>query len=192
MKSRLSRAAALALSYICLASPGVPPAAPQTVSSEYEVKAAFLYNFARFVDWPSQAFPGEENSPFTLCLAGDPFEGALDKILQGETLDRRPLTVRRMSADNDIHGCHILYVGPSEARRVPEILNNLGNAPILTVGETDDFIDNGGIVRFVKTGSRIHFQINPDAAQSASLKVSSRLLHLADIVRPRRRAGVTR
>jgi hypothetical protein len=166
---------------ILLANPSL------AASTEYEVKAAFLYNFAKFVDWPAQAFAGN-GSAFTMCLAGDPFEGALDRTIQGEVLDGKPLMVRRITGGEDIQGCQIVYVGPSEADRSKEIISAAANAPILTVGETDDFINDGGIVRFVKTAGRIHFQVNPDAAQRVSLKVSSRLLRLADIVRPRQRA----
>jgi len=160
-------------------------------STEYEVKATFLYNFAKFVDWPAQAVPGS-GAAFTICLAGDPFEGALDRIIQGELLDGKPLMARRITASDDVQGCQIIYVAASEASRSRDIINAAANAPILTVGEADDFIDDGGMVRFVKTGGRIHFQINPDAAQRVSLKVSSRLLRLADIVRRRQHLGVIR
>jgi hypothetical protein len=170
---------------ILLASPS------RAASTEYEVKATFLYNFAKFVDWPPQAFSGN-GAAFTMCVAGDPFEGALDRTIQGEVLDGKPLMVRHITGPEDIQGCQIVYVSPSEAATSRDIINAAANAPILTVGETDDFINDGGIVRFVKTGGRIHFQINPDAAQRASLKVSSRLLRLADIVRPRQRVGEVR
>ncbi|HLH32133.1 MAG TPA: YfiR family protein, partial [Terriglobia bacterium] len=164
---------------------------PQAASTEDEVKAAFLFNFAKFVDWPMQSFPGSD-SPFTICVAGNAFDGALERIVQGETLDRRPLVVRPVPTGTDVRGCQILYIAPSEARRVPDLITAAGNNPVLTVGETGDFIEDGGTIRFVNAGGRIHFQINPDAAERASLKVSSRLLRLAEVVRPRRRAGVAR
>ena len=85
----------------------------------------------------------------------------------------------------------MIYLAPNENRR-SEIIDAAVNSPILTVGETDSFINEGGIIRFVRSGGRIHFQINPDAAERASLRVSARLLRLADIVRPRQRAGVIR
>ena len=175
---------------ICTIAVDGSVATSQPASAEYQVKAAFLYNFAKFVVWPPQAFPSPD-SPFTICLAGDPFEGALDRTVQGELLDRRPLMVRRIIPAEDLRGCQMIYVAPNE-RRSEEIINAAANSPILTVGETDDFINEGGIIHFVKSGSRIHFQINPDAAERASLRVSARLLRLADIVRPRQRAGVIR
>jgi len=158
----------------------------QSASTENRVKAGFIYNFAKFVDWPARAFR-LNSRVFTICLAGDPFEGELDTLIKGELLDGRRLTVHRLAEGEGARGCQILYVAPSEAHRFKEIVGTAANDPILTVGESEDFIDEGGIVRFVKTDERIHFQINPDAAQHAALKVSSRLLRLAEIVRPRRR-----
>ncbi len=166
-------------------------AVSQPASVEYQVKAAFLFNFAKFVEWPRQAF-ARTDSPLTICLAGDPFDGAVDRIVQGEVLDGRLLRVRRLNPGDDLRSCQIIYVAPSEARRSEEMINAVMNAPVLTVGESDNFINDGGMIRFVKTGGRIHFQINPDAAERASLKVSSRLLRLAEIVRPRQRAEGSR
>ena len=176
---------------ICTIAVDGSVATSQPASAEYQVKAAFLYNFAKFVVWPPQAFPSPD-SPFTICLAGDPFEGALDRTVQGELLDRRPLMVRRIIPAEDLRRCQMIYLAPNENRRSAEIIDAAANSPILTVGETDSFINEGGIIRFVRSGGRIHFQINPDAAERASLRVSARLLRLADIVRPRQGAGVIR
>ena len=173
---------------ICVMLVGARTSMLQGPSTESQVKAAFLYNFAKFIEWPSQVFP-RRDSGFTICLAGDPFEGALDKTVEGENLDNRPLVVRRIAPGEDMRGCQIVYVAPN-TQRLAEIVNAAGAAPILTVGETEEFINNGGIIRFTETGHRVHFQINPDAAERVSLKVSSRLLRLADIVRPRTRLGV--
>ncbi|HYR85877.1 MAG TPA: YfiR family protein [Terriglobia bacterium] len=180
--------AVAAAAVLCSCAVFVAPSASQSPTVEYQVKAAFLYNFAQFVEWPSQAF-SSPSDPFTFCLVGDPFEGALEKTLQGETLGGRPLAARRIGAPEDVRGCQLVYVGLSEVRRSAEIINAAANAPILMVGETEEFINAGGMIRFTQSGQRIRFEINPDAAERASLKVSSRLLRLADIVRPRRRAG---
>jgi len=162
---------------------------PRPYSTEFEVKAAFLYNFAKFIEWPSQAFPGGEPA-FTICVIGDPFEGALDRAVQGEVLDGRPLTVRHITSVEGVRRCQMIYIAASETQL--SVLTAAANAPILTVGETEDFINEGGMIRFTKTAGRIRFQINPDAADRASLKVSSRLLRLADIVHPRQRPGGAR
>jgi hypothetical protein len=155
---------------------------------EYEVKAAFLYNFAKFIEWPTDAFPARE-SAFTICLADALFRGPVERAVQGEMWNGRPLLVKQIDSGNEVRGCQIVYIGPSAASKGTEILMAAMNAPVLTVGETADFIRAGGIIRFTESGHRIRFEINPDAADRASLRVSSRLLRLADIVRPRARAG---
>lgn len=92
--------------------------------------------------------------------------------------------VHRIGANEDVRGCQMIYVAASDASRADDIIKEVENQPILTVGETNDFINRGGIIRFVLSAGRIHFQINPDAAQRASLRVSSKLLRLAEIVHP--------
>src|SRR5262249_11417811 len=135
------------------------------------------------VDWPAQAFP-RPDTPFNICLAGDPFQGAVEQTVEGETLNGRRLVVRQIAAGENIRECHLVYVSPSEGGHAVEIINAAKNLPILTVGEFQDFIKVGGMIRFIASGGRIRFEINPDAIQRASLKVSSRLLRLADVVRP--------
>jgi hypothetical protein len=166
----------------------VLPTSSQDGTVEYQVKAAFLFNFAKFIEWPAQAFPARD-SAFTICPVGDPFQGALERTVQGETWNGRPLSVRRIESGGEVRGCHIVFVSQAAAGRNMEILTAAANAPVLTVGETEDFIRAGGIIRFIEAGRRIRFEINPDAADRVALRLSSRLLRLADIVRPRQRAG---
>jgi len=166
---------------------GTLPSTGQERPVEYQVKAAFLYNFAKFIDWPSQAFPARD-SAFTICLADYPLQGALEKAVQGETWNGRPLLVKQIDSGSDVRGCQVVYISQSAAQWM-EILMAAANEPVLTVGERADFIAAGGIIRFTESGHRIRFEINPDAADRASLRVSSRLLRLADIVRARGGAG---
>ena len=173
-RSLLSAVSVLA---ICVGS------AAQTSTVEYEVKAAFLYNFAKFVDWPPRAF-ADAGGPFAFCIAGDAFAGALEKVLDAERLNGRRLVVRRIAPTDNLQGCQIIYVEASASGQYSQI-TTLGNAPVLTVGETEDFIDSGGMIRFIETDRRIQFQINTEAAERASLKLSSKLLRLAEIVRPK-------
>jgi hypothetical protein len=182
LMGRYYRVAAAAVLTTSMMLSNAFPFALQEPTTDYQVKAAFLYNFAQFVEWPSQAFP-RTNSPFTICTVGDPFPGALEKIIRGETLDYRPLVARRLASGDNIRACQIIYIAASERRRTAEILAAAKAEPILTVGETDEFMNRCGIIRFVQKANQIHFQINPEAAQRASLKISSRLLQLADIVR---------
>src|SRR5262245_39798930 len=134
MKQRLALAVSAVLT-TCLALLGGLESHAQSSTVEYQVKAAFLYNFAKFVDWPSAAF-GRPDDPFTICLAGDPFAGALEKVIQGEALNGRRLAVRRIAPAESIQGCQIMYVDSSQDRRYSEMNATVANAPILTVGET--------------------------------------------------------
>ena len=162
----------------------------QTPSVEGQVKAGFLYNFAQFIQWPNQAFADRE-MPFTMCATGDPFEGVLEKTVERETLNGRRIAIRRLGQTDNLRGCHLLYIGKLEAKRATEFLSAASRIfateglPILTVGDSEDFINIGGMIRFTETGSRIRFEINPDAAERVSLRLSSNLLRVADIVRPR-------
>lgn len=177
--------AAVPMCLVMLIAQSVPAQHPQY---EFQIKATFLFNFAKYVEWPNQAFLGPD-TPFTICLAGDPFQGAVEQTVAGERLEGRPFTVKHIELGDSARECHMLYIATSEARRSAEIIDAVRNLPILTVGEPEDFINTGGMIRFTESGHRIKFQINPDAAERASLKVSSRLLRLADIVRPRRASG---
>ena len=150
--------------------------------SEYQVKAAFLYNFLKFVDWP--ATPAEQMGPIELCVLGkDPFGGALERVVDGKTVNGRPLTIRRIGDIAAARSCHVLFVSASEAGRVREITKAVHTWSVLTVSEIDRFSERGGIVTFLMEGQRVRFRINPKAAASAGLKISSKLLQLA-VVRP--------
>ena len=159
---------------------------PQVPSVEYQIKASFLYNFAQFVQWPVQAF-SDRGTPFTICVAGDlSFQGSIERITEGERLNGRQVAVRRLDSPN-VTGCHILYVASTYVGQAADMIRAAGNMPVLTVGESSDFINAGGMIRFTEVAHRVRFEINPDAVQRASLRASSRLLRVADIVRPRQR-----
>jgi len=184
------RCRSLAATVICLGTllGATPVRARQAPSLEGDVKAAFLFNFAQFIDWPKEAFAGAD-APFTICVTGDALVGPLEKTVEGEMLNGRPIVLRRMAPPDNVAGCHLVYVGRQEGRRSMEILSAAAGMPIVTVGDSAEFIDQGGMIRFTEVAHRIRFEINPDAASRSALRVSSRLLRLADIVRPRPRAG---
>lgn len=145
---------------------------------EYQVKAAFLFNFTKFVEWPFDAFtaPGD---PVTVCVVGDdPFGESLDAVVQGETANGRPLKVHRTRSFADLRTCHMLFVPRSE-RRQGTILASLRGAGILTVGDGDGFLTDGGIIRFVLDQNRVRFEVNLAAAEGNRLRLSSKLLRLA-------------
>jgi hypothetical protein len=148
--------------------------------SEYEVKAAFLYNFTKFVEWPPSAF-AEGNAPLRLCVLGDdPFGHSLQTVV-GEEIEGHKLIVVRTETLARAAGCQVLFVSRSERDRLPQILAPLKSSPVLTVGDTKGFLVQGGIVNFILEGSKVHFEINPAAAEQAGLKISSKLLRLARI-----------
>jgi YfiR/HmsC-like len=146
---------------------------------EYQLKAAFLYNFVKFVEWPAEAFNGEK-SPLSICIHGtDPFGDTLDTVVRGETVGERGLIVQRPESLSDLRDCHVLFVSRSEKARLPEILARVEGEPVLTVGDADGFLKAGGIINFVLEENKVRFAINPEAAERNRLKISSKLLRLA-------------
>jgi hypothetical protein len=163
-----------------LAAPGV---AGGQAAAEYDVKAAFLYNFIQFVDWPEGAFH-DGRSTFRVCVLGDdPFGDNLKMIVKEEVAGRK-LALWRMKAMSDPSGCQVLFVSRSERQRLPQILAAVRSTPVLTVGDTDGFLEKGGIINFVVEGERVRFEINQEMAKQSGLKISSKLLRLATRVVP--------
>jgi hypothetical protein len=168
---------------IFLGLSGASAAGPQASPSvEYQVKAAFLLNFAKFVDWPSGAFQNDQ-APIALCVFGhDPFAGALDEIIQGKKINNREILARRINGLQDLKSCQLVFIGSAEDKRLPEILNSLKGASVLVIGESDAFAERGGAIQFFVEDNRLRFAINVDAVQRSRLTVSSKLLALARIV----------
>jgi len=147
--------------------------------SEYEVKAAFLFNFAKFVQWPASAVPPGA-SPIVIGVLGEnPFHGDLQRTIENKKVDDHPLVARDLHSASEAAHCHILFICASEAGRLPEILDQLQGKSVLTVADMDHFTESGGMIRFVLRESRVRFEINNEAARRAKLKISSKLLALA-------------
>lgn len=153
------------------------------VASEHEIKAAFLYNFAKFVDWPASAHSSENSAIRVGILGIDPFGDTLDRPLKGRTVQGRPFAIQRSRNLEELKSCHILFVSTSEKDRMKGILAGLQGLPILMVGEVEGFARKGGTINFFLQEKQVRFEINPDAAARAGLKISSKLLQLARIVR---------
>ena len=169
-----------ALACILLFSSG-PDLAAQT--REYQVKAALVYNFSRFVDWPEDAFP-EKDSPLVIGVLGaDPFGDYLEQMVRGEKAGNHPLVVRRFNQVDEIKTCHILFVSQSEAGRFDQILAALKRS-VLTVGDAEGFAQHGGMIRFVTEKNKIRIRVNLGAARTAGLTISSKLLRSAELVTP--------
>jgi hypothetical protein len=147
-------------------------ACAQTVPLEYQVKAAYLFNFAKFVDWPAALSSG----PLVICVAvPNPFGMVLEETVHGETISGRPIVQKTIAAPEP--GCHVVFV-PRGASASAYIGASRG-IPVLIVGETPHFIADGGMINFVIDGGTVRFEINQDAASRAGLQISSRLLRLA-------------
>jgi len=149
---------------------------------EYQIKAAFLYNFAKFIEWPAAAFK-DAQSPLTLCILGkDPFGDALDS-LRDKTIEGRKLVIRRVSKIEEADKCHILFVSASEKDTLSHILKATRSWNILTVGDTKGFAESGVMINLITTDDKVGFEINVDAAKHASLGISSKLLKLGKIIK---------
>lgn len=154
----------------------------EDVTREYELKAAFLYNFLLFVEWPQQSHP-PTNAPLVIGVLGtDPFGNSLDEAMKGKTVSGHPIAIVRMKDARAWTNCHLLFVGQSERKNLPQILKTVAGQSVLTVGDQDRFSEQGGIINFFNEGPRIRFEINRAAAEDAGLKLDPKLLKLARIV----------
>ncbi len=147
--------------------------------SEYQIKAAFLYNFAKFVEWPPRAFAGPQAPIIVGVLGKNTFGDDLERTIRDKTVNNHPLEFKAFHSATEATNCHILFISASEKDHLPKILKSLRGASVLTVSETDRFIETGGMINFVIEDSKIRFQINDDAAKQAGLTISSKLLSLA-------------
>lgn len=190
-RRRTAAAALLALLVAVATGAGAQP-------SEDEVKAAFLYSFTKFVEWPERSL-GPADAPFAFCMLGEsPLGEPLEEAVLGKRVRGRPAVVRRTSELDELGECGILFVGRSEAGRVPEIVAALRDRPVLTVGDHQGFVGTGGMVELVLRERRVQFRIDQSAAARAGLTVSAKLLGLAERVlvadrgAPIRRQGAER
>ena len=162
---------------------GTASAAPQSEQApEYDLKAAYLYNFATFVDWPAAAF-ARPDAPFVVGVIGkDPFGAALDDTFRGLTVQKRRPEIRRSAEIEKLKGSHILFVPASEKARFKEIVEAFRGTSTLVLGEAEGFAAGGGSMNYFIEDKRLRFEVNPAAARRAGLSVSSQLLRLARIV----------
>jgi hypothetical protein len=152
---------------------------------EYQVKAAFLYNFAKFITWPAQTFTSLHD-PLTICVMGDTvLRRVLENGIAGKEIEGRRLVVRTISELAQIGGCQILFVSASEQGRVPSILAGCKTRGVLTVGELEGFAAQGGVINFSVEDDKVRFEINLGAANEQQLQISSKLLSLSRIVKTR-------
>ena len=147
--------------------------------SEYQIKAAYLLNFTRFVEWPTNGFTSA-TSPFVIGVAGiNPFGDELQRAFANQEVAGHRFQIRDVTRVSEARGCHLLFVCRSERRHVDEILSGLAQAPVLTVSDLDGFNEKGGIIRLFMEGRKVRFEINDPQARRNGLKISSKLLSLA-------------
>jgi len=150
---------------------------------EYMIKAGFLYNFAKFVEWPKEVFKNT-TAPLIIGIYGkDLFGSSFDQTIKAKSVQGRGLLIKRFKTLDELTVCHILFINPSEKEHFSEIMNKLMGSHVLTVSETERFAERGGIINFIKEGNNVRFEINLDTAEKNGLKISSRLLKLAKIIR---------
>jgi len=150
--------------------------------TEYQVKAVFLLNFAKYVDWPAEAF-ATATTPIVIGVLGeDNFKGDLEGAVKGRSIGGRTIVTRHVTADDEVDSCHILFISSSERLRLGEILGKTKTLPILTVGECDQFTEKGGIINFTLKEGKVRLEIELNAARQSRLRISSRLLSVADVV----------
>lgn len=153
--------------------------AQEPIVLEHQVKAAYLVNFTRYVEWPAGSFPAE-SSPVVICVLGEsPVLDALDLMVRGRSTHGRPLEVRSVTERAEEEDCHLLYVDYREWRRQPVATAGMARPGMLTVGETPEFVEEGGVISFVPVDDHIRFAVNLGAGSAASLRLSSRMLALA-------------
>lgn len=173
---RLLQTFCLVVAAWCGSAWSAPPAA------EYQVKAAYLFNFGQFVEWPAQAFDSP-TSPFVIGVFGeDPFGAVLDQVVAGESHGSHPLVVRRFRNLRDISACNILFISRSEAAHLDETLDSLRQQNVLTVTEIAGAEQRGAIIVLVNENNRVRMRINVAAAKASNLVISSKLLRPAEVV----------
>ena len=169
------------LSYI---SPFNKEAYAQALSSQqYRIKAAFIYNFSKFIEWPSQAFTGPEQ-PFSIGILGeDPFGQILEETLEDKTVKGRSFVINRSDNIKNLEKSHIIFISGSEKGRLPEVIDAIQHKHVLTVSDMENFSRSGGMIQLVKLNKTIRFEINLDAANRARIEINAKLLSLGIILR---------
>jgi hypothetical protein len=179
---RLRRAIAFALAVTVLAQPQVSAGAGESSLSEYEVKAGFLVNFAKFVTWPADAF-ASPTAPIVIGIVGDdPFGAVLDDAARTQRVGDRPIQVKRVGTRDELSAYHVVFVSASEEKQLGAIIKRLEQTRALTVSDIERFCSGGGVIGFVSERSRVRFEINVGAADARGLKISTRLMALASKV----------
>ena len=161
----------------------LPGAQADDAVPEYALKAAFLYNFARYTEWPAQAF-ADKDAPIVFAVLGvDPFDGILDELLSGKEINGRKVVLKRYASLEKLERCHLLFVSRSMEKQWKDVRKHIKDWNVFTVAEFGNFARDGGVARFFIQSLQVRFEINGDAAERAKLKISSQLLNLSVVVK---------
>jgi hypothetical protein len=169
------------MTFVVAALLGVSGVVMPAQMSEARLKAEFLFNFAKFTEWPEDVL--SPTSPIVLCVTDAEVGTALDAVVTGRLLNQHPLIVSRVKIDDSLRPCVILYAGKLDRRRIVQMTVSLGGASVLTVGDAEAFVQSGGMIGFFEADGRIRFAINPEAVERRRMKLSAQLLKLAKIVK---------
>ena len=157
--------------------------AEEPQASEYQVKAAFIINFPKYVDWPAEAF-AQTNSPIVIAVLGETkVSGEIQKLIAGRTVNGREIVLKRLASGEESVVCHILFVPEAEQQRSPNLLAKVRDSGVLTVGESEDFLERGGTINLALRGGKIALQVSLLAADKARIKIGSKLLGVASVVK---------
>ena len=155
--------------------------AQSSVSREYQIKAAFLFNFTQFVDWPASSF-ATVDAPMVIAVLGEnPFDAYLTETVSGEKVNGHPVVIQHYDHIEEIKICHILFIGLADPKKLEQAISALKERSILTISDQPDFLTMGGMIKFFPKNNNIRFEINLEATKSANLVLSSKLLRLAEI-----------
>lgn len=187
--SNLHRVLCAGIGSVCLVLAVAGAGAPLRVASdesptEYEVKAALLFKFVSFVEWPSESFP-EVDTPIRIGILGeDPFGEILDRTIKGKTIRNRTVEAKRATSLEELTSCHIVFIAQSDTSNTAAITATLHKHHILTVGDSPGFAIKGGVINLIEQDGKIGFEINAKSAQQAHIHISSQLMSLANVVEP--------
>jgi hypothetical protein len=171
---------ALAFGFMLLLAPATRA---QDAELEYKVKAAFLFNFISFVEWPAGKLAAKDTDVIVGCLPDDPAAPVLARALEGKTVEGRRIKLVVFKDTDDFRDCHLLFIGRARREKVDDVLSRLKQTPVLTVSEIDQFAQRGGMINFVRHERTFRFEINLGAAERAGLRISSKLASMATIVK---------
>ena len=153
-------------------------------ASEEEIKVAFLYNFTKFVEWPTDTFKNTTDPIVLGYMEDDAYGETIERMMDGKSSQSRPIVLKKLKDSSQLAGCHVLFLSSSERRRLPDVLGAAANKPILSVSDIAGFAQKGGIIGLTMSENRVHFCVNTKTSDAAGLKLSAQVLKLADPLTP--------